>query len=209
MANRQHARAYHITPSLQSKPPRTEEAPARQMIIRVSEIGRQGMTLQISGRQVNLDGLENGPEGVVALDRESFAGSVRLVCRGTTVHLRGRLQVECELSCARCGESIPFHVEENLELLMAPGEEELTVEDLELNAEDLNLGYYEGNEICIDDLLREQIILALPIRPICGENCRGLCPICGANLNETECHCVAERSNSPFNILKNFEVSHK
>ena len=190
-------------------PLRAEEFPTGQMIIRVSEIGRQGMALQISGRQVNLDGLEEGPEGIVSVDRESFAASLRLTCRGTTVYLRGRLRIECELSCARCGENIPFAVDESLELLMTRGEDDVTVEDLELNPEDLNLGYYEDNEIYLDDLLREQIILALPIRPICKESCRGLCPLCGANRNETECHCTVERSSSPFNILKNFKVGHK
>ncbi len=62
--------------------------------------------------------------------------------------------------------------------------------------------YYQDDQIDLAPMLREQIILAAPIQPLCSENCAGLCPRCGQNLNEERCACVQEPVNNPFRVLR-------
>ena len=62
--------------------------------------------------------------------------------------------------------------------------------------------YYQGEQVDLAPMLREQIILAAPIQPLCSENCAGLCPRCGQNLNEAQCACAPEPVNNPFRVLR-------
>ena len=62
--------------------------------------------------------------------------------------------------------------------------------------------YYQGEQVDLASMLREEIILAAPIQPLCSENCAGLCPRCGQNLNEERCACAPEPVNNPFRVLR-------
>jgi uncharacterized protein len=109
---------------------------------------------------------------------------------GTQFHLVGRVQTTLGLSCGRCLEPFPFPVEVPFDLLYVPhtanvGEGEVAVED-----DDLSVAYYRNDEIDLGQLMREQFYLALPMKPLCRESCRGLCPECGTNLNSATCACV-------------------
>ena len=106
------------------------------------------------------------------------------------IRLRGRLSTGLELQCARCLEPIRQDIKRDFELLYRPlgadaGHEELSVTDAEAE-----IGYYQGEGLLLEDVLREQILLALPLRVICKEECKGLCPHCGKNLNVEQCSCA-------------------
>jgi uncharacterized protein len=105
------------------------------------------------------------------------------------IRLRGHLSVELELQCARCLESVQQDVDRQFELLYRPlgvdaGRDELSVTDAEAE-----IGYYQGDGILLEDVLREQVLLALPFRITCRADCKGLCPQCGKNLNQEQCSC--------------------
>src|SRR4029077_14778902 len=83
--------------------------------------------------------------------------------------------------------------------------------DGDLRAEDLEFSLYEGEEVNLTPLIREQMLLALPTRPMCREDCRGLCPQCGANLNERDCGCDRETvqgrfADARFSVLQSIKV---
>ena len=74
--------------------------------------------------------------------------------------------------------------------------------DIPETDEEDEIYYYQGDHIDLAPMLREQIILAAPIQPLCSENCAGLCPRCGQNLNEERCTCAPEPVNNPFRVLR-------
>src|SRR5215207_6361109 len=110
--------------------------------------------------------------------------------KGEQVRLRGEIKTEVELLCDRCAapERAPLAVEFDTSFI--PQEvEAVKAENVELAAEDLLLSSYEGDAVDLDELVREQIVLALPSRRLCREDCKGLCQKCGANLNAGQCSC--------------------
>ena len=75
-----------------------------------------------------------------------------------------------------------------------------------IDPEDLDLDYYTGEIVDLESLLREQIILMMPLKPLCDETCKGLCPHCGANLNHETCTCATDAVNSPFAQLAKLKI---
>ena len=106
------------------------------------------------------------------------------------VRLRGLIETEVELLCDRClaATGVPLAVE--FDTSFVPQEAEAAkAENVELLKEDLLLSAYEGGAVDLDELVREQILLALPSRHLCREDCKGLCQRCGADLNAGDCSC--------------------
>lgn len=124
------------------------------------------------------------------------------VVDGATVHVRGRLTGPLEAECGRCLEPFPLAVAQELDLFYLPRsadrpaqEEE---EEVELHDHDVVVGYYEGEKLDLAALVREQLFLALPLKRLCREDCRGLCPTCGVNRNASRCSCPEpEESGDP------------
>jgi uncharacterized protein len=122
------------------------------------------------------------------------------------VRLRGRLATSLELACARCLEPVRQKVDREFELLYRPrgsdaGRDELSVTDAEAE-----IGYYDGEGLLLEDVLREQVLLAVPLKVICREDCRGLCPHCGKNLNQEQCSCEATTEDPRWAALKDIRV---
>jgi uncharacterized protein len=118
------------------------------------------------------------------------------------IRLRARLSAGLELQCARCLESVPQEIAREFELLYRPlgadaGRDELSVTDAEAE-----IGYYQGEGILLEDVLREQVLLALPLKVICREDCKGLCPHCGKNLNQEQCSCAVPADDPRWAALK-------
>lgn len=118
------------------------------------------------------------------------------------IRLRGRLSTGLDLQCARCLEPVKQDVKRDFELLYRPlgvdaGRDELSVTDAEAE-----IGYYEGDGVLLEDVLREQVLLALPLKITCREDCKGLCPQCGKNLNQEQCSCVIEVEDPRWAALK-------
>jgi uncharacterized protein len=127
-------------------------------------------------------------EGARLLTDATVEGSATL--KGEQVRLRGAIKTEVELLCDRCAapRSAPLAVEFDTSFI--PQEvEAVKEENVELQAEDLILSAYEGDAVDLDELVREQILLALPSRHLCREDCKGLCQKCGADLNQNQCSC--------------------
>jgi len=118
------------------------------------------------------------------------------------IRLKGRLSTGLDLQCARCLEPVKQDVKREFELLYRPlgadaGRDELSVTDAEAE-----IGYYQGNGIELEDVLREQVLLALPLKITCRPDCKGLCPQCGKNLNQEQCSCTRELEDPRWAALK-------
>ncbi len=114
---------------------------------------------------------------------------------GLDVFFRGELHGEVIGTCARCLEDYSFGLDHPFVFVLSP-RAAAGAEPANLKSDDLALSYYEGDEIDLTPLVYEQTILALPTRPLCAENCRGLCARCGTNLNGGPCGCPAVSPDS-------------
>lgn len=161
-------------------------------------------TLQIAIKAIPETGLERslelGPEWFSRWREEdpelefadgSIAATVRLEKHGKDILVRGRIQGHLQLGCSRCLENFQEQVAGDFDLLLVPGPGPAGREE-ELSAPDLDLDYYAGDVLNLEAILREQIILLVPLKPLCTEDCKGICPRCGAVLNIEECSCKKE-----------------
>ena len=107
--------------------------------------------------------------------------------------LAGGVQTALELPCSRCIESFRLPIDSTFELRYHPQDENAGESEREVgDDDDFSTAYYQNDEIDLEQLMREQFELALPMKPLCRADCKGLCAICGANLNRDTCTCVRE-----------------
>jgi uncharacterized protein len=118
------------------------------------------------------------------------------------IRVAGDFSARIELACARCLEPISTDVAKNFDLLYRPQGIDAGKEELSVTAAEAEVGYYQGGGLLLEDVLREQILLALPLKAICREDCRGLCPHCGRNLNLEQCHCAEPLEDPRWQALK-------
>ncbi len=115
-------------------------------------------------------------------------------------------KVQCE--CSRCLKPFSQSIASDFHLLYIPSPDSLPAEGYALTSDALDLHYYVGDQIDVDDELVSQLVLSIPMLPLCRSDCQGLCPHCGENLNLMTCLCRNEGgSPSTWADLKNF--SHK
>jgi uncharacterized protein len=125
-------------------------------------------------------------------------GALHLSKHHKDILVRGHLTGELSLACSRCLEPFVTPVETDFDLLLVPRPSAADAEEEELAPQDLDQDFYVGDTLDLEAIIREQIILMVPLKPLCQEACKGLCPTCGANLNQESCSCTAEKSPSPF-----------
>jgi len=122
--------------------------------------------------------------------------------RGAEIHVRGHLGTNLEASCDRCLGPVVMPVERDFDLYYRPVSTIARAEEVELPEDELEVGFFSGNGFEFDDVVTEQVILSVPMKMICKTDCRGLCPVCGSNLNVEKCGCSATAEISPFSSLK-------
>src|SRR5208337_2181577 len=111
------------------------------------------------------------------------------------IRVTGDLHTKIEMVCARCLEPVIEEVHRAFDLFYQPLLKG-TPNDVErLKDDDTEIGFFEGEGLFLADVLKEQVLLSLPMKVICQSDCRGLCPSCGANLNHEECRCETHSSD--------------
>jgi len=166
------------------------------MLIRFNEISPHGSRFIIHDVQGLADEGDLVVEGPLvaecALDRKGE----------DKVALRGKIDVQVLLPCDRCLGWYPFQVKSAFQLIFAlENDAAWQVKALESLPSDLETEVLSEPVIDLDDVLRQQVYLALPVKSLCSPSCGGLCLQCGANLNETTCECSKTVKDSPFAAL--------
>ena len=116
--------------------------------------------------------------------------------------LVGTVAAELELSCSRCLDPFRLPIAAPFDVRYLPASEASADVERKIDDEDLETSYYRNHEIDLNELLREQFYLALPMKPLCGEDCQGLCAQCGTNLNADSCDCAPVWDDSRLAALK-------
>jgi len=135
---------------------------------------------------------------------EKVTGEVTFTNAGTSIVARGSFRTVVELECSRCLGPYRLHVEspieEDLPLTDRGPESAPDAEEQELPEEEQE-PLFVDNIFDLEELLRQSILVNVPLKPLCSEDCKGLCPRCGANLNDAPCGCAPEETQSPLASL--------
>ena len=153
------------------------------------------LSADVDGALIDLEG-EGTINGQARFTGETFR-------EGTKIHVRGTIVADADLVCTRCAEPLTDHLEIPFEDVFVSAAEEASEQDLEVEASDLDEQIVEGNEIDLTEIIREQILLNLPEQVLCREDCKGLCPQCGANRNLIDCDCGEDEIDPRWAALKN------
>jgi uncharacterized protein len=136
-----------------------------------------------------------GLAGPLKASTEIYKAGDRYVLEGS---LRGKLRAMCD----RCAEAYIRELNVTFRVFLASPPSEGFDEEVSLTPEDLAGDFIVGDTVELDDIVREQIFLAVPMKSLCSDTCRGLCPDCGANLNQGECGCRKSPGRPEFAALK-------
>jgi DUF177 domain-containing protein len=154
--------------------------------------------------------IELGPDMRQSTDLK-FSGRAELIeehgtRRGETIQdirIVAEFETQIEALCARCLEPVTHEVSRKFDLFYRPiatvseGSDEISITQAEAD-----IGFYRGDGLLLEDVLREQVLLAVPAKTLCSEDCKGLCPHCGRNLNQGTCDCREERTDPRWDALK-------
>jgi uncharacterized protein len=121
------------------------------------------------------------------------------------IFIKGSFSALIEIYCSRCLENTKISIGSDFAYTLIPAKTE-TREDLELKPEELEVTYYQGDFFDLKPIICEQIILQIPIKVLCSEECKGLCQQCGTNLNTSSCNCSSNIIDSRMAVLKNIKI---
>jgi uncharacterized protein len=163
------------------------------MRVRFNEISPQGSRYEMT----DVEGLAEQGDFVV---RSPMHAQCTLRRKGEDkVELDGRIQAVVSLVCDRCLGEYEVEVETEFQVLLeVESEHSWHLKEVEVHAAELDRELLDEPVVNLDDVMRQQLYLALPMKNLCNESCRGICTQCGANLNTTTCDCVTEERSSPF-----------
>lgn len=135
---------------------------------------------------------------------EPVATDFILTHRGKDLRVDGSVQTAIRYQCSRCLKEYSSRVEARFDLSYLPQSGWKPDEEVGLKYEDMGVGYYDGIALDVDLMVLEQIELLMPMKYVCREACRGLCPSCGADLNECPCPCKIDATDSRLAVLRDF-----
>ena len=159
------------------------------LLLKVSDIPSEGRDVDTA--------LSPGDLHLEGEDSFSLQGG-HLRCRvergeDDAVHVRGPLEAQLRMQCGRCLEPFDLPVRQELDLFYLPRRADAVAEEqedeVELSDHDMVVAYYQGDRLDLGETVREQILLGLPLKRLCREDCQGLCPSCGINRNTGRCDC--------------------
>lgn len=118
------------------------------------------------------------------------------------IRVIGEFATRVELKCARCLEPVPLALANKFDLLYRPLKiQAKSADEVEITEADTEISFYQGEGLALEDLLKEQALLAVPAKALCREDCKGLCPQCGQNLNTGSCSCAEQRTDPRWEAL--------
>ena len=132
------------------------------------------------------------------------AGTAELLAHSEgEIRIRGEYTVEITAECDRCLGRARFPMDARFDLFYRPASQIAREEEVSIDESEAEIGFYEGGGIELADILRERVLLALPMQRVCRDACRGICPVCGINRNESVCDCKTAAADDRWGALRN------
>lgn len=135
-----------------------------------------------------------------------IAANVRLTKLEPDYYMKGQLAFDVQQTCARCAEMFKLPIKHQFDVALAHINN-VKVRKVELaeESEELDINFFEGNEIDLSPIIKEQFFLSIPYQSLCNEACKGICQHCGQNLNLKTCACDGSLVPKPFSVLKDLK----
>jgi DUF177 domain-containing protein len=133
----------------------------------------------------------------------TVSGKIRLAA--SEVFVNGHVDTRAQVECDRCLKPIEVPVSADFELEYITGSEYESSAVAELTEAELSVSVFDGDAIDVDEIVKEQVLLTVPTRMLCREDCKGICPQCGTDKNTGECECVTEDIDPRWAALKNLK----
>ncbi len=141
-------------------------------------------------------------DSLISTLRGPVHSEVEVSLWGERVRVEGELGADLVLTCSRCLKSFDRKIQKGFELDYLPDPVmETEGEEVALDYTDLDVGFYRNDGLDVRAVISEQIVLEVPMQPICQEACKGLCDQCGADLNEGDCNCQGQTIDPRFEAL--------
>ena len=118
------------------------------------------------------------------------------------IRVVGEMSTRVEVACARCLDPVTRDVQRSFDLLYRPQGSDAGRAEISVTQAEAEIGYYTGDGVLLEDILREQLLLEVPIKVVCREECKGLCPHCGQNRNLGSCNCVVQADDPRWDALR-------
>lgn len=177
------------------------------MYIRVTEIPREGLDVVRRRGKAWIPRLLEGMDPYPLRSCRILSATLFLSMEGRDLESSGSFTAEGESACDRCSEPVTVRMEREFRTVFVPSDRGPSESgDLELRPGDLDIAFYDGAGIEVNDIFWEQVALCLPAKVLCREDCRGVCPGCGADRNRAKCDCAAETGRGPFDVLKTLKM---
>jgi uncharacterized protein len=122
------------------------------------------------------------------------------------IRIQGQYTVQMSARCDRCLGRATFPMEASFDLFYRPATDIAREEEIEIDEGETEIGFYEDGKLELEEVLRERILLALPMQRVCSDVCKGICPVCGRNRNETNCDCRVEAGDDRWGALRNLQI---
>ena len=192
---------------LTGPPPHYTNAPlgpssSNMMRIKIKDIPDSGQVLDVTFDHAFLGDALQGFDADLQ-HSQGFASLFVTRVGSDQVFARGRLGGTFTLPCSRCLVATTLQVDAPLQIMFTPEDESSPEERV---TDDVELATHDRHYVVFDDVLREALILAVPMTPLCRESCQGLCPICGQDRNENACGCTPEPPDPRFAFLKDLKL---
>lgn len=149
------------------------------------------------------DDLNPVDERVRLTSAANVNGNVRRA--GNEVFVNGHVEVRAQVECDRCLKPIELPVSADFALEYITGADYESSSVAALNEEQMSVSVFDGKSIDVDEIVKEQILLAVPARTLCREDCKGICPECGIDLNTGQCNCSEDEVDPRWAALKSFK----
>ena len=176
---------------------------------RIDEITEDGLNLDWEETQASLSSYLENFRQIDFLFETPLKGEAKVWKAGQSIVVKGRVETVLRFRCVRCLEEFSHPLSSTFDLTLNPSKEMNSEEEVELSEEDMESSFFEGGEIRLSEIACEQIFLDIPYQPVCKEDCKGLCPVCGRDLNRGSCGCHAEVDENRFAVLRKLKLDHE
>jgi len=176
--------------------------------IQVDKLKRVPRRIDVEALAADFSGLDDLADEAITFD-SGICGTLQASRSGEIIEVSGQLSTSVTMPCGRCltPVSCPLEIPVTLCYVSESDDEQASADEVEIKGEELGLIPFSTPEIDLRPDLAQEIIMALPQQPLCGEDCLGLCPVCGNNLNQSRCNCEPPVFHSGLAALKNFKAN--
>lgn len=178
------------------------------MFISVQELELKKVRFDVAFPPGEIDFADDGDRLTQATPLQAEGSAELLPHTDGEIRIRGHLAVTMRCECNRCLEPAEFPIDSKFDLFYRPAEaaDSGGEEEIEIDAGEAEIGFYEGAGIELKDLLRENVLLSMPMQHVCRNDCLGICPVCGQNRNLVNCECEAKLVDDRWSALKNVQL---